>query len=285
MPTHKTTSYYRTVIGRQNLLTDTFLSAFLLICSYPRLLLEVFIRKNFGERYFRFSSVITIILILGVSPFLADYASNFTDGGDSFMNEGYSASQRRQMGIVNFLMDWGSWYAFLAAFFFMSLRRAKEVSASKSIFDFGRYTLSSGEFNEKVAAIKISGKQATNRQIETLIEPAIFLIIGGVLWFLNQKVGILLTVCSVIYSFSYMAAYRLGDNFILDKIDEVICNQALAKFLHGGVSASGENEDSFKGFRVMADIPKDGNHRKLIYPLMVSDEQKQAAEAETFVAH
>ena len=48
--------YYRAIARRENMFKLLLLSFFNFFSSYARLLLEVFTRKNFGERYFRLSS-------------------------------------------------------------------------------------------------------------------------------------------------------------------------------------------------------------------------------------
>ncbi|CAG5011145.1 hypothetical protein DYBT9275_04891 [Dyadobacter sp. CECT 9275] len=56
----KTNLYYRAVFRRQSMLNEFVMDFFLYFCSYPRLMLEVFVRKNFGERYFSFFSALMI---------------------------------------------------------------------------------------------------------------------------------------------------------------------------------------------------------------------------------
>ena len=51
--------YYRTVFMRVNSIKEIILGFFLAIASYPRMLLEVFTRKNMGERYFSLATAYT----------------------------------------------------------------------------------------------------------------------------------------------------------------------------------------------------------------------------------
>src|SRR5580698_10190152 len=62
--------YYRDTLRRENMLKVFILSLFSLFASYPRLLLEVFIRKNFGARYFKLSSALTVAFLLAFVPYL-----------------------------------------------------------------------------------------------------------------------------------------------------------------------------------------------------------------------
>lgn len=56
--------YFQTMFQRTNGIKMIILDFFLSIASWPRLMIEVFIRKNFGERYFSLAAAITITVIL-----------------------------------------------------------------------------------------------------------------------------------------------------------------------------------------------------------------------------
>ena len=67
------------------------------------------------------------------------------------------------------------------------------------------------------------------RTIEIFYEPAPFFALGFVLWAIGQPVGTLLLVCSVAYALSYAAAYWLGDNQVMDLLDDIIRHRNLKK--------------------------------------------------------
>ena len=54
--------YYRTVIQRNSMLKSQVQALSSWAVSYPRLVLEVFIRKNFGERYFFMPTAVIVFL-------------------------------------------------------------------------------------------------------------------------------------------------------------------------------------------------------------------------------
>lgn len=208
------TLYYRTVISRKNHLLSGIFDFFLKIASFPRLLLEVFIRKNFGERYFSTASVITIALLLIIYPiFSSKTASLFS----SYPRYG---QQNNSILGENIL-----WYLFVAAFLIFSFLRWKEVKKNPSVFDFKKFSLYDGDIHPFFYQIRPNGKVPTSRMIEILYEPFLFFFAGVVLWWFGQSLGVLLTVSAICYSISYAAAYHRGDHFIMDQIDQMILNE------------------------------------------------------------
>lgn len=266
--------YFRHTYRRENILFNLVLGLFRMIASYPRLLLEVFIRKNFGQRYFRLSSVITVIFILGVYPVLSSQSARF------LRKFGFAASEQ-----VSFMSQYLLWYGFLIAFGFMGWKHYISNKKNPAVFDFTRFSLSSGEINPRFLKVKIPHIKTDIRLVECVLEPALFLGAGIVLWLIGQKLGVLLTVSSIVYAFSYIDAYRQGDNFILDKNDEIICNEELEKAFGGDNKEKGDNsnaddaakddmgnEDN-KGFFFRGRVPVTEAGRKAILPLFMEDEK------------
>lgn len=203
--------YYKEVFQRRSLTMEWLLDLFLSFASWPRMLLEVFIRKNFGERYFSALSAIYILIVFSIIPFLTGgWSLGF--GGRSFMDV---------------IVDNIFWYLYLATFIGMCIVRGREIQRLPSVFDFGRFSMSAGQILPFFYTIKLGGKRADTRIIETLLEPALFFVIGILFCLIGQSVGVLLLVSSIMYSLSYVAAYHKGDNFIMDKIDMIICNEEL----------------------------------------------------------
>jgi hypothetical protein len=204
--------YFRAAFQRENLLKTFFLDAFLKISSYPRLILEVFIRKNFGQRYFSLASVITALVMLLIVPVLANRLPSFSSD--------YDAPE------PSFWSRYTTWYLFVGAFCYFAYLRWNEIRRNPSVFDFGKFTLYSGDINQRFFKIRLFGRP-TVRQIEIFFEPALFIFTGLFLMLLGQKLGDLLMFCSVFYCLCYHAAYRQGDNFIMDIIDEKIMNEEM----------------------------------------------------------
>ncbi len=215
--------YYYTVLRRRNAWKDNFLAFIEGLSSYPRLSLEVFIRKNFGHRYFKLSSALTVAAVLILFPIVAYKLGDFIrlvlmsrNGGLEYANESSS-----------FWGNYATWYLFIIAFLFMSIKRHRESKLPTAWFDASRFSLYSGDIDPRFYTITPFKIVPTIRQIMIFHEPALFCAIGIVLWLAGQSVGWLLVVNSLSYSFSYASAYRKGDDMLWDMIDQIIMNKSL----------------------------------------------------------
>jgi hypothetical protein len=252
--------YYRASWRRENVLKQFILAVFMMFASYPRLVIEVFLRKNMGERYFRLISAITVaVILLGIRSLVLYTRAVTVDEDEPLASTGN-----------HFL----TWYIFVGLFLLVSLMRYAETRRQPSVFDFARFSLSRGEPWPFFSSLKIGDKKVDIRLIETVLEPLPFLILGIVLWLFHQPVGMLLIVCAIFYCVSYLAAYNQGDNFVMDKIDEIIANEELKKAFVDGL-----DEDQTRGFRFMGRRPKDENMRRQILPLM-TDENDDTVEVQ-----
>jgi hypothetical protein len=245
--------YYHIVFGRSNALKVAILTFFLAIASWPRLLIEVFLRKSFGERYFSFATGIFVAIVLALFP-LVKYKITALTGTDVSGSE--------------FVAHYATWYLYLIAFVYMCIQRQKEIEREPSVFDFARFSLSTGKVNQKFRDIVINGKPADFRTISTLLEPCVFLAAGVVLICVGQVLGVLLFICSVCYSFSYFGAFYLGDQFVMDKIDEMICNEELVDSF-----VEEKQPEETRGFYAYGKRPNDPEFRsKVADTFIVRDE-------------
>ena len=252
--------YYQIMYRRGNFIKEFILGLFMGISSWLRLLLEVFIRKNMGERYFSFSSSIIVAVLLALLPFQIAEVHRFFSGDFSFW----------QVIGRNIL-----WYLYLIAFLYHADLRRREVKRLPSVFDFARFSLSTGNIHPQFYNFSIDGTTPSVRTIETLLEPAFFFIIGLLLAIIGQSLGILLIVCSIIYSLSYVAAYHLGDNFVMDTIDEMICNEELvAAFVEG------RDPSQTRGFNPYGRKPSDPEMRRRVVDDMMGGENTQDIDFE-----
>ena len=218
--TEKKHGYFRNVFVRTNVVKQFFLGAMFQICSWPRLVLEVFIRRNMGERYYNIASASFVFVILFTIPFL----SNSANGMSGFQVVYYNPF----------------WYIYLAAYLYCSIQRWKEIRRNPSVFDFGRFSLSSGDILPFFDKLKYKGKLIDPRTLETIVEPLPFFIAGFLLLVIGQyNIGLLLMGCAFIYGASYMGAYYLGDMQVMDTIDHLIVNEAAKKFYMDGSSEKG----------------------------------------------
>lgn len=218
--------YFHSVMSRRNVIKDVIFKFFLGICSWPRLVLEVpFLRKNMGERYFTLASAISVGVLLIVIPFVGNIGR-------------YSPS------VFDIITDNWLWYGFVAAFGYFSCLRYKEVKRQPSVFDFERYSLSEGEmlpwFNNLGFQLRFT---------EIFIEPLAGVVPGILLLLFGQSLlGGMLTACGIIYSISKAGAWYQGDHFVMDKIDEMICNEELRKSLV-------DNEEPARGTTFRSKFP------------------------------
>lgn len=247
-------AYFKQLIQRQNHLKETILGFFLIFASYARLLLEVFIRTKFGERYFNLGTAITLAAILAAYPFFDYYILGWGNIEES---------------LISALFPYITWFIFLALFVATSLKHEKTIKRSRSTFEFQRYSLYAGKVHSYFKHVKINGKPADLRTIETFLEPAPFFIGGLVLWLVfKQPVGALLTICALFYSMSYRASYYIGDNFVLDKIDEMILNRELEKVFVNDAEPEDASDVTFPYRK-----PTDTNMRREILPYLQGDEE------------
>jgi hypothetical protein len=252
--------FYRTVYGRRNTFQIAILNFLQGLSSLPRLMLEVFIRKNFGERYFKFSAALWAAFLFALIPIFSFAISDFINA--KFGR--YEASSDR------FWQNNTTYYLFLLAFLYISYKRWQEVKRNPSVYDFEKFSRYAGDINPWFYQIRIFGRFADPRRIEIFYEPALFLIIGLILWLFGQNLGVLLVVCSIFYHISYANTYREGDDFIADEIDKRLVNRSFEEiFIHGGLSKSGVQ---FRGRR-----PTSEEMRQEVYENLKED-MEEASE-------
>ncbi len=265
----------RTVFARKNPVKDFFISMFSFLGSPCCLLLEVFIRKDFGERYFKLSGAIVLALIVAAIPLLS-----LTDLGSFNPDEYMGGVDREEYSMrrnVSFLVEWFSWYAFLAAFIIMSVKHYRDQKEAPSVFQARKYSLYTGRnfdfFKGLLGKLGPLGK-ANRRTVEIVIEPAFFLVIGLILWqTLGQTVGLLIVISSLMYSLSYLARYDEADNYMMDKLDSIIINRELQNVLVNELAAENAGYVENRG-----QLPKQDDIRKLLYQQIKNDHSPEGVD-------
>jgi hypothetical protein len=104
--------YFEVMIQRNNVFKTFFLNIFLMIASIPRLCLEVFVRKSFGQRYFSFSTAMVVAFVLAAAPY-------FFERWRAFSFE----------GIWQLIKAHPAWYLYIAAFCGFSWKRELEIKS------------------------------------------------------------------------------------------------------------------------------------------------------------
>lgn len=213
----KRESYYRTLFQRRNPVKDFVLRLFLGSTSFARLIIEVFIRKNMGRRYFKFSGAIVTALGLMVVPFLPLIINLFRS---TYFGYGFWGT----------IKEYWLWYGFVAVFLYFSFLRYKDIKHIKSVFDFDHFSLSNGIVISQLSKLKFKEKEISPRVREIFIEPLPFFIGGLLLMLMGQKLlGGLFVFSAIVYCISFARAYAEGDDYMLDLIDEIICNQEIGR--------------------------------------------------------
>lgn len=252
--------YFRAIFQRANAFKKVFLSLFMDGALFFRLILEVFIRKNMGRRYFKLSSAIFAAFILAIIPFIATFLPMFST---NYYDTSFWGT----------IKEFWLWYGFVGLFMYFSFLRKRDIQHIEDIFDMQHFSKSSGEIHPFYWSLKINGKPFTVRQLETSIEPLPFFILGVLLILFEQKLlGGFLAFSAYSYAMSYRYAYMIGDDFIMDKIDEIICNKELNEiFIHG-------NQPS-QGFNFYGTIPKSKAFREQVYHSMFEVDNDNFTEA------
>ncbi|MES1161134.1 MAG: hypothetical protein ABUM51_10280 [Bacteroidota bacterium] len=247
--------YFRTTVRRDNLLSNFIMDAALKCASYPRVLLEVFIRRNFGVRYFSLATVLFVAVLLALMPVLGHKLPSF---GHQDYDGGRDSSG-------DFWLHHGSWYLFLVAFLYTSFKRWMEIQYKPGVYDFARVTTYSGDIHPRFFTLHPLGQKPSVRAVEIFYEPAVFFVAGLVLWFFGQKLGVLFMVSSIFYGLSYAGAYKKGDDFVMDKIDEMILNEEYEDAFVNG------NYNNARGARYYISRPNDAYLRQRLKDAIIVD--------------
>ncbi|GCC49834.1 hypothetical protein SanaruYs_00480 [Chryseotalea sanaruensis] len=182
--------------------------------AMPKLILEVFIRKNFGERYFTFWSAIKATLVLAVLPLFILY----------FPRIFFIPKFRLQpIQWPDFFWSYATWYVFTIAFLIVAYKRHEETRRRSNEYDFETDSLYAGDIHPRFLKNKTFG-EPNIKTIETLSEPAFFFVIGIALIIFGQSLGMLLVLCSILYSWNSRLQYKIGHHRTLDTIEERLFN-------------------------------------------------------------
>lgn len=167
-------TYFRTMFKRQNVVKNFIISLFESSTSFGRLIIEVFIRKNMGRRYFKLSGAIITAFFLFLVPFLPMVFP-------IFLNSYYAPS------FWGTIKEYWMWYLFIALFLYFSYLRFKDIKHLKAVYDFDHFSLSSGDILPFYWQLKYNGKPISPRTLEIFIEPLPFFFGGIFLMLIGQK--------------------------------------------------------------------------------------------------
>jgi hypothetical protein len=200
----KKNAYYTVLYGEPAAINRKLGAWVSVVLSWPKSVLDVFLRRNMGERYFTLFKSILIFLALWFIPIGMK---------NLYFSEMISST---------------SYYFFLILYAIMSGVRYMEIRRKPSVFDFAKFSLSRGIPYDIFLRIKLFGKPLSQRTIEVYVEPLLCFIIGVILIVLQQgPVGALIILCSISYFVCNSISAIHGDHFIMDKIDEILLSRDL----------------------------------------------------------
>jgi len=202
------TGNYHKELRRENTFLNGTSNFFSNYTSRPRLLLEVFVRKNFGVSYFNMGSVISVAWRVAIFPLLVYYTIPVFRY--LFSGDWHTAG--------DFWPTYAGWYILLAFFMVFAVIRWTEVL--KIGDDTPELSSYDGDLNPFFTKFDFLG-EATPKNISIRYEPLMFFVIGFLLKFLGQNVGWLIMISSIFYSVGYYAAYRYSDSAIRALMDKV----------------------------------------------------------------
>ncbi|MGK4567329.1 hypothetical protein [Flavobacterium sp. 3HN19-14] len=225
----------RTNGGRVNLLKYNIFGMLTGFASYHRLMIEVFTRKNFGERYFNLASALTVAIFLAMLPVAFTYIQYGIHINTMRVYGGLGGMVEPQ----EFKVKWWayiSWYAFIALFLKYSWKHKKAQRPTKSLFDFTKYSQYDGDIHPIFREQKFSFIETNTKNIECYFEPAPFFICGFFLALIGQYFGWFLMLSSIVYCVSYIAAYEASKHDLLSQIDQIILNEDMEKVFVKGMA-------------------------------------------------
>lgn len=270
--------YFKTVYLSTRAAEAHVVAYTLRILSFPRTLLEVFIRKNMGERYLGLGQA--ILLVLGLGYLAYAYAPLFyIKNAQESLHErlkangyNYNPNWERESSFTDdfgfyFTTHFATWYLFLIVFLVVSYLRYREIKRLPSVFDFARSSVYTGDIHSFFINFKWNNKTFDVREIETILEPLLFFVIGLGLIVLQQYIGYIIVISSIGYSLNARISYIQGDHFLMDKIDEILHNQELEEAF---VNDNEINND--RGIRYYGRKPADPDARRKVADSIIEAE-------------
>lgn len=256
MKNHKT--YYQAVHGRINLIREYLMMIFILISSLPALIVEVFLRKNFGERYINTGSILAAWYLM-MNPYLFFHFKEYSFGflitwmpkeviryGDDIFNLPYA------LFCTGFLI-------------FALYHRLQFKRYLNAEFDQHRFSLSRGipwRFWSNRMEKKVLGIEINPYTLVVIFEPSIPLVTGLVLTVFPETRGLggLVIIGALSYAIRGMILAIKGREYFLDKLDELIMKEELGKII---LDAKQPHET--RGASLPFSIPQDRKNREVMF--------------------
>lgn len=195
--------------------------------AFPRMLLEIFLRRKFGKYYLSIWRSLLMLCALACWPLIVkvDLFSIIWHLGDKDYIHPLSEAQ--------FWGRYASWYAFLGVYLFLTLSGILEAMRAKG------HTQYPGDMHPLFFKIKIGHRHLATWFLEIICEPLVCFVCGYALSRFGQSVGTLIMVSSAFYSLHYIITHHKMNAEIAKHKDGIIDARDLAeKVIGGGESSS-----------------------------------------------
>ena len=260
----KNSKSFHLVLTRKNLLRPFLHALVLAFSSWPALVIEIFTRRKFGERYFSLGSCFTA---LGIVLFLTVW---YTD---------WQVWLWRGMGYAVQYSDVRGWNAskivmlvFAAVALIISFRHKREIKRQGQTLDMERFSQSGGigcnywyRLYETLPAWLADRYPMHEVNLQRYYEPVAAIIAGLICTLLpfTRILGLVLIICGVFYYWRSAVSYAQGRHLILDMIDDLILTRETET-----VFVDDAPPEEHSGVFVMAPRPKDRDMRQALYDAM-----------------
>lgn len=211
-----------------------------------RMIIEVFTRKNFGHRYHR----IRVLLFIEFMLFIIPKLSYRYWPGYEFRRYSYS-----------FWDVYWTWYVFMAAFFLVSCYHISVRSKNRKTLE-SQLKTSQWWGDPHPIFYKMTISQAPSRKVIAIVlEPLLFLILGRILLWFDQKLGWVFILCAITYAIDSYLKFGDFNTYIEDQKDNQILGKVVSEHLsqplmtadsganipvNGSANTNGTQPDSFK---------------------------------------
>ena len=234
--------------ARNNMILGAFAGFFLIFASHASAVVEVFLRKKFGERYITLAQSIGLFIVMNLVydglRFLSAYIfqSRLSNSGQTFL------------------------FIFSLIFLGFAIKHRLEIKKYGTAYDFKRFSKSDGEiysfWYEKVIGKKLGPIKISYYTVVTLLEPLLVMIVGLVLYIFpfTRAVGILLIFCGFVFGVRNFAKAQAGRNWVLDNIDKKISNE-----MKYDVFIGRKPKSETKGVYLPIEFPEDEQTRLALY--------------------
>ncbi len=194
---------FREMAGaRVNFVFDFILSLMSALSSYPSSIVEVFMRKSFGSRYFTLATNLTVFAILIFISFKISNQAGFK----------YAVSL----------------FLFALAYLGMAIKHRLEIKKYGTAYNFERFSKSNGLMHPRLLGLidkEFYGIKINKYIVSVYLEPVVPFLIGAVLSlsFYTLTVGIILMISGFLFGFRNFVKAHTARQWLLDQIDEQIC--------------------------------------------------------------